>query len=93
MHPSRKPRRPPRESHVRAPIHPGEILADELAARALSPDELASAIGVPPDSLHRLLAGQENLTPATAHHLASYFGTSPDFWMSLQSSYVLDLAR
>ena len=77
----------------RPPIHPGEILADELAARDLSAGQLAAAIGVPPESLHRLLAGQENLTPATAHGLASYFGTNPEFWMNLQSAYELDLAR
>ena len=78
---------------ARTPIHPGEILADELAEIGLSAKRLAEVIDVPPNRLYQILAGKRNLTADTALRLAQYFGTSADFWMNLQSAYELDLAR
>jgi addiction module HigA family antidote len=78
---------------ARTPIHPGEILADELEEIALSAKRLADVIEVPPNRLYQILAGKRNLTADTALRLAQYFGTSADFWMNLQSAYELDLAR
>ena len=78
---------------ARTPIHPGEILADELEELGLSAKKLADVIAVPPNRLYQILAGKRNLTADTALRLGQYFGMSPDFWMSLQSAYELDLAR
>jgi len=78
---------------ARTPIHPGEILADELDEIGLSAKRLAEVIDVPPNRLYQILAGKRNLTADTALRLAQYFGTSADFWMNLQSAYELDLAR
>lgn len=75
------------------PIHPGEVLADELAEIGVSAKRLADAIEVPPNRLYQLLAGKRNMTADTALRLGRYFGMSADFWMSLQSAYELDLAR
>lgn len=77
----------------RTPIHPGEILADELEEIGLSAKKLADVIEVPPNRLYQVLAGKRNVTADTALRLAQYFGTSADFWMNLQSAYELDLAR
>jgi len=77
----------------RTPIHPGEILSDELEDGGLTARRLAEILQVPADLLDHVLAGERNLTAATALRLARYFGTSPDFWMNLQTSYELDLAR
>jgi addiction module HigA family antidote len=78
---------------TRTPIHPGEILADELAVIALTAKKLADVIGVPPNRLYQVLAGKRNVTADTALRLAQYFGMAPDFWMNLQSAYELDVAR
>ncbi len=78
---------------ARTPIHPGEILADELEEIGLSAKKLADLIEVPPNRLYQVLAGKRNVTADTALRLARYFGMSPDFWMNLQSAYELDLAR
>jgi addiction module HigA family antidote len=78
---------------ARTPIHPGEILADELEEIGLSAKRLADVIEVPPNRLYQVLAGKRNVTADTALRLAQYFGMSPDFWMNLQSAYELDLAR
>jgi antitoxin HigA-1 len=78
---------------ARTPIHPGEILADELEEIGLSAKKLADVIEVPPNRLYQLLAGKRNVTADTALRLSQYFGMSADFWMNLQSAYELDLAR
>jgi antitoxin HigA-1 len=77
----------------RTPIHPGEILGDELEETGLSAKKLADLIRVPPNRLYQVLAGKRNITADTALRLSKYFGTSADFWMNLQTAYELDLAR
>ena len=77
----------------RTPIHPGEILGDELEEIHISAKKLADVIEVPPNRLYQILAGKRSLTADTALRLARYFGMSADFWMDLQSAYELDLAR
>lgn len=78
---------------ARTPIHPGEILRDELEEIGLSAKMLADVIQVPPNRLYQLLAGKRSMTADTALRLSRYFGMSADFWMNLQSAYELDLAR
>ena len=78
---------------ARTPIHPGEILADELAELGLTSAELARTLGVPTNRITQIVAGKRNITADTALRLGRYFGTSPDFWMNLQKTYELDLAR
>lgn len=78
---------------ARTPIHPGEILADELEAIGLSAKRLADLVRVPPNRLDEILAGKRRMTADTALRLARYFGTSAEFWMNLQTAYDLDLAR
>lgn len=77
----------------RTPIHPGEILGDELEEVGLTAKKLADVIEVPPNRLYQILAGKRNITADTALRLGRYFGLSADFWMNLQSTYELDLAR
>ena len=54
---------------------------------------LARTIGVPTNRISQIIAGKPNITADAALHLARYFGPSADFWMDLQKSYELDLAR
>jgi antitoxin HigA-1 len=77
----------------RTPIHPGEILADELQEIGLSAALLARTIHVPANRISQIIAGKRAITADTALRLGRYFGTSPDFWMNLQKAYDLDLAR
>jgi addiction module HigA family antidote len=78
---------------ARTPIHPGEILGDELEEIGLSAKKLADVIQVPPNRLYQILAGKRNMTADTALRLGRYFGMSAAFWMNLQSAYELDLAH
>ena len=78
---------------ARTPIHPGEILADELDELGLSSAQLARTIRVPANRISQVVARKRNITADTALRLGRYFGTSADFWMNLQKAYELDLAR
>ena len=78
---------------ARTPIYPGEILGDELEEIGLSAKRLADVIQVPPNRLYQILAGKRNFTADTALRLGRHLGTSAHFWMNLQSTYELDLAR
>lgn len=78
---------------ARTPIHPGEILADELDELGLSAAELARLLDVPANRISQIIRGKRNITADTALRLGRYFGTSPDLWMNLQKIYELDRAR
>ena len=75
------------------PIHPGEILADELAELNTSPTELARALHVPANRISQLVAGKRAMTADTALRLERWLGVSAAFWMNLQKRYELDIAR
>jgi addiction module HigA family antidote len=77
---------------TRTPVHPGEILADELEALDLSSAELARTLDVPANRISQIIAGKRSITADTALRLGRYFGSSADLWMNLQKIYDLDLA-
>jgi len=74
-------------------IHPGEHLAEELDALDVSAAELARKLGVPTNRVTQILNGTRSITGDTALRLAHFFGTSPPFWLNLQSLYDLRLAE
>jgi addiction module HigA family antidote len=76
-----------------AAIHPGEHLAEELMELGMSAAELARRLDVPTNRITGILNGQRAVTGDTALRLAHFFGTSPEFWLNLQSLYELRLAR
>lgn len=78
---------------ARKPVHPGKVLENELEEIGLSASKLSGLIDVPANRLYQILAGKRSLTADTAVRLGRYFGTSADFWMNLQCSYELEMAR
>jgi antitoxin HigA-1 len=74
-------------------IHPGEHLAEELKALDMSSAELARNLDVPTKRVIHILNGQRAITGDTALRLAHHFGTTPEFWLNLQSLYDLRAAR
>ena len=77
----------------RAPIHPGEHLAEELRELGMSAAELSRQIDVPVNRITGIIHGQRGITADTALRLGHWFGTSPQFWMNLQQNYELRLAE
>ena len=74
-------------------IHPGEHLAEELAALDMSAAELARKINVPTNRVTQILNGTRAITGDTALRLAHFFGTNAEFWLNLQSLYDLRVAQ
>lgn len=76
------------------PVHPGEVLLEEfLRPMDLSQHRLALSIGVDPRRINEIALEKRRVTADTALRLARFFGTSPQFWMGLQSDYDLDVAE
>lgn len=78
---------------ARPPIHPGEILADELEELGLSAASLARELHVPTNRVTQILNGTRAITADTALRLGQWFGTGPELWINLQKQYELRLAE
>ena len=75
------------------PIHPGEILNEELLLPMnITHSRLANTIG-DPRRIHAIVRGQRSITAETALLLSCFFGISAQFWMRLQSQYTLETAQ
>ena len=78
----------------RVPAHPGEVLQEEfLGPLGLTQVKLAEHIGVPVQRINEIIRGKRGITPQTAWLLAQAFGTTPQFWVGLQTNYDLASAR
>ena len=75
------------------PVHPGEILRDELDELGLSANALSRALGVPVNRVTTILNGQRGVSADTALRLARYFGTTPQLWLNLQKTWELRQAE
>lgn len=75
------------------PVHPGELLADELEALDLSARKFAEHIGVPPNAVTEILNGDRRVTAEMALRLGKAFSTGERYWMNLQSNYDAKVAR
>lgn len=73
-------------------VHPGEILKDELEAAGVTPTEFARQIDVPPNRVSQIIAGKRAITGDTALRFGHWFGTDPQFWLTLQTQHELALA-
>jgi addiction module HigA family antidote len=78
---------------ARTPIHPGEVLGEELEELGVSPTELSRQIRVPANRISQIINGKRAITGDTALRLAHWFGTSPQFWMNLQALYDVRMAE
>ena len=75
------------------PVHSGEVLLEEfLKPLSLSQNRLGLSLGVHPRRINEIVLGKRRVTAETALRLARYFGTSPQFWLGLQSDHDLDIA-
>lgn len=75
------------------PVHPGEVLREELEELGLSANGLAKALGVPANRVTAVLNGERGVSADTALRLARYFGTTPQLWMNLQKTWELRRAE
>lgn len=78
---------------ARTPIHPGEILREELEIAGLSAAEFARQLAVPTNRITGILNEKRAITADTALRLGHWFGTSAEMWLNLQTHYELRLAE
>jgi antitoxin HigA-1 len=78
---------------TKPPIHPGAILAEDLADAASSINELARSLHAPTNRLSRIIRGERGVTADTALRLAAFWGASARYWTNLQALYELDVAQ
>ena len=75
-------------------IHPGEILREEfLKPMGLSGYKLAQSLDVTAQRISDIILAKSGISADMAIRLGKFFGTSPEFWMNLQTSYELAMAR
>ena len=76
------------------PIHPGEVLREEfLVPLGVNAHALAMELKVPAPRINDIVRERRSITPNTALRLARYFGTTPQFWLNLQTTYDLKIAE
>lgn len=75
------------------PIHPGEVLSEDvLAELGINAKQLSEVLGVPSNRITEIVRGRRGITADTALRLSRWLGTSPKFWLNLQQSYDLEIA-
>jgi antitoxin HigA-1 len=77
-----------------APVHPGEILREEfMAPHKLNPHQLSLALRVSAPAIYEIVNEERGISTEMALRLARAFGTTPEFWASLQTHFDLEVAR
>lgn len=84
--------KPPR-AYSDLPIPPGEVLAEEIAARGMPQRELAARMGCQPQVVNEIIRGKRDITPDTAIALVKVLGGDPQFWINLENDYQTTLAQ
>ncbi len=84
---------PSSEYHSDLPVPPGDLLAEEIEARGLTRRAFAVALGLSSQSVGELLRGRRAVTAETALELERVLGVSALFWLRLEASYRLALAK
>ena len=69
------------------PVHPGEVLQDELEELGLTQTELAKHIGVLPKTINEICRGKRGLSASMSMKLSRALGASPQFWLNLQNNW------
>lgn len=67
----------------------GEILADELDARGWTQADFAEVLGRPAQFVSEIISGKKEITRESAAQIGAALGTSAEFWLNLQDSYLL----
>ena len=76
-----------------APVHPGEILAEDLNELGVNQPQLAKALAVPRSRINQIVLRRRSIEADTALRLARFCGTSDHYWLNLQARYDLEIAK
>jgi len=77
----------------RTAIYPGQHLAKRLEVLDLSVAELGRQLQALGNRISQIITGHRAITGDTALRLGHFFGSSPQFWLNLQATYDLHVAK
>lgn len=83
----------PNELQCAEPIHPGEMLKDELEARGISQRKFSGIIGMPYTAFNEMVNGKRPITTDTALKIEAATGIAANIWIGLQTDYNMQTAR
>lgn len=83
----------PDELQPSEPIHPGEMLRDELEARGISQRKFAAVIGVSYSVLNEVINGKRPINTEYALKIEAATGIPAYIWINMQSAYNMQTAR
>jgi addiction module HigA family antidote len=75
------------------PVHPGELLKDELEYRRISQRGFSKKLGLPYTAFNEILNGKRPVTTDFAMIMEAALGVSPGLLLRMQTSYNLQLAQ
>ena len=82
------------QAKVLPPVHPGEILLEDLMKPlGITANGLSRELRVPVTKISEIVKGKRAITADTALRLGRYFGNTPQFWMNLQTNYELEMTE
>ncbi len=76
----------PHELICAEPIHPGEMLKDELQARGISQRKFARIIGMPYTAFNEIINGHRPITTDTALKIEAAPGIPAYIWINMQTA-------
>lgn len=75
------------------PVHPGELLKDELQYRHLSQKSVAKQLGIPYTTFNEVLNGKRPVTTDFAMIMEAALGTNSSLLLRMQTDYNLQVAK
>jgi addiction module HigA family antidote len=72
-------------------IHPGEILQEDfLIPMNISAYKLAKETFIDQTRISEIIRGKRSISIDTALRFAKFFGTTPEFWINIQTQYDME---
>ncbi len=79
---------------TRPPTHPGEVLKHDIfLSLRVTQDKFSEMLGLSRKTINEIFAGKSSISAETAVKLGTLFGNEPQFWLNMQSSYDIWVAR
>lgn len=75
------------------PVHPGEMIKDEIECRGISQKKLAEQTGIPYTALNEVLNGKRPVSTEYALLLEAALGVEAGIWIKTQVDYDLITAK
>jgi HTH-type transcriptional regulator / antitoxin HigA len=76
--------------HVVGPVPAGQILGAEIESRGWTQADFAAVLGRPTQFVSEIISGKKEITRESAAQIGAALGTTPEYWLNLQDSYLLD---